>query len=149
MPVWPKKQPRDGVDMYGRSLAWHAAADGDVASIQSHYAAGENLSAGDDTGLTPLHIAAQNGQLEAIQLLLTLGVDTNATDKYGNGSLWTATHYACLASATERNHSIVRILLEGGADPDNKNNSNRSPRDISQRSNQVLQIYSSFGAAGV
>jgi len=149
MPAGPKKHPRDGVDADGRTLAWYAAASGDVASIKARFAAGENLSAGDDAGLTPLHMAAQNGQLEAIQLLITLGADTNVTDKYGNGPLWTATHHACLAIATERNHSIVRLLLEGGADPDNKNKSNRSPRDISQRSNHVLQIYLSFGASGV
>jgi len=125
MPAGPKKHPRDGVDADGRTLAWYAAASGDVASIKARFAAGENLSAGDDAGLTPLHMAAQNGQLEAIQLLITLGADTNVTDKYGNGP------------------------LEGGADPDNKNKSNRSPRDISQRSNHVLQIYLSFGASGV
>ena len=145
MPLWPKRNSRQGIEEYGRSPLWNSAANGDVSAIEQQVGLGENPSCADDAGLTPLHIAAQNGLLEVIDLLIRLKADANAVDKYGNGPLWTATHNACLATAGQRNFSIVKALLAAGANPLHRNKHNRSPFEISERRSEVREIFASAG----
>ena len=61
-------------------------------------------------GLTPLHVAALNGSVDVVRMLVTeRGVDANETDR----SQWTALHLA----AQQNESDVVRVLTnEGRAD---------------------------------
>jgi len=51
---------------------------------------GANIHATDNDGSTPLHFAAEYGNLEVVKLLLKRGADKNLKDKYGNTPLESA-----------------------------------------------------------
>ena len=63
-----------------------------------------------DTVQTSLHVAAQNGCLEVVDLLLEAGADKEICDMYGRTPL----HWAAYCGHLE----IVRFLLQSGADKD-------------------------------
>ena len=56
-----------------------ALEDGDAAALRTALDAGVTWSPrAESEGLTPLHVAAANGQLECARLLLDRGADTDA-----------------------------------------------------------------------
>ncbi|KPP66106.1 myotrophin-like, partial [Scleropages formosus] len=63
-------------------------------------------------GRKPLHYAADCGQADVLEFLLSKGADVNAHDKHGITPLLSATYEGHLA--------CVRILLEKGADKTRK-----------------------------
>jgi hypothetical protein len=67
----------------------HAAATGDLATVQSFLREGVPVDVRDD-GATPLHGAAVEGQIAVIQFLLSKGADVNALDAYGNSPVQNA-----------------------------------------------------------
>lgn len=67
---------------------------------------------------TPLHEAAEEGQLEIVEMLISSGVKVNAKDKDGRTPL----SYA----AEEGNARIVEILLKNGAKPNDLDQEKRS-----------------------
>ena len=66
------------------------------------------------SGDSPLHSAAQWGNLEIVKLLLQNGADVNAKNKWGETPL----HYAAVFDHKE----IARVLLDAGADINAKDN---------------------------
>ncbi|KAH9753590.1 Phytochrome-interacting ankyrin-repeat protein 2 [Citrus sinensis] len=73
-------------------------------------------------GVTPLHLAAQGGHLEVMDVLLERGADIDARTKGACG--WTPLHTA----AKERKKEAVRFLIENGAFlPDDINDSRFNP----------------------
>ncbi len=86
----------------------------------AHVQLSDLLAAPDETGNTPLHLAAGGAHLEAVRLLLRAGAKPNEPSPSGAGS--TPMHAACgaLASASgpERCAALVDVilaLLGGGA----------------------------------
>ncbi|KAK3558235.1 hypothetical protein QTP86_013971 [Hemibagrus guttatus] len=65
-----------------------------------------------ESGRKPLHYAADCGQAEMVEFLLSKGADVNAPDKHGITPLLSATY--------EGHYSCVQILLEKGADKERK-----------------------------
>jgi len=65
-------------------------------------------------GETPLFSASIYNKIDTVVLLLELGFNIEAKDKYGNTPLFTA--------SLHMNTSIVKILLDHGADTEVKNN---------------------------
>jgi ankyrin repeat protein len=65
-----------------------------------------NYKGGEDS-YTPLHLAAQKGDIKILELFINKGADINATDKNGN----TALHYAC-STDSKNNKKIVAKLIE-------------------------------------
>jgi ankyrin repeat protein len=67
-------------------------------------------------GLTPLHVAAREGQMQAVRTLIASKADVKAIDDpkkedgYSNG--WTPLHFAAIQGKTE----VAAILLDHGAD---------------------------------
>ncbi|KAM8775071.1 ankyrin repeat domain-containing protein 22 [Rhynchonycteris naso] len=60
-----------------------------------------------------------------VRMLLSAGVDVNATDRYGCSAL----HYAC----EMKNQTLIPLLLEAHADPTIRNKHGESSVDIARR----------------
>jgi hypothetical protein len=74
--------------------------------------AGINVNAANTRGMTPLHYAAMNGNAAAVQLLVTLGADTDLLDCKGH----TALYFACQNQNYYTAHlACVELLLALGA----------------------------------
>jgi ankyrin repeat protein len=88
----------------------HAAAEaGDIARVTEILTSTpDQVSAKNERGLTPLHLAARRGHSEVVQLLLDRGADLEETDDRG----FTALLYA----ASSGNLDLVRFLVDCGAD---------------------------------
>lgn len=79
-----------------------------------------------DLGSTPLHLAAVNPDVTALQALIAAGADVNARDADGATPL----HMAAYA----QNAKHARLLLEAGADPYAKTNNGRDPTSMARKS---------------
>jgi len=145
MPQWPWKNPRPGVDLYGRNSLWHHIADGDLEAVKSDLLSGMSATAADKDGCTSLHVATQWGHAEIVSLLIQAGADVNAADRHGNGPLWTACYEATKLIATEANLTIVAMLLRAGADPHHRNRVDRTPEFWRTRSERVNAVFVDAG----
>ena len=72
-----------------------------------------------DTGLTALHVAAGDGNLPTVKLLLTHRASANLTDRQGDSPL----HYACYKGHTP----VIRLLVNTGAEINNENKRGFTP----------------------
>jgi uncharacterized protein len=94
-----------------------------------------NLAAGKG-GDTPLIIAARLGFDQAVEWLLGMGANVNATNKMGETAL--------IAAVQQRQTVAVRRLLAAGADPDKTDTAQGySAREYAQRdtrSREILQL---------
>ena len=89
---------------------WVSAKKGDIESMRQHIAFGTNLnSVGSNRDETALIIAACQGHVEIVKLLMEEGVDLNIQNNEGV----TAQFCAVFFGRTE----IVQILSDAGADP--------------------------------
>lgn len=88
-----------------------AAADNDIEAAKNLIANGYSLNIFDESGLTPLHIAAKNNNIEMMILLLKAGADVNAhdTEKIGNTPLREV--------AGNCSYEVAKVLIDAGADP--------------------------------
>jgi ankyrin repeat protein len=84
-----------------------AAWSGDVAEVRLLVAAGVNLEKLEN-GMSPLHLAAGNGQVETVKVLVELGADKNAHTAGG----MTPLHMA----AVEGHVETVKVLAQLGAE---------------------------------
>ena len=89
------------------ALHW-AAFNDDLEMAKMLVAAGANVKAVTrDGAITPLFMAAKNGNAAMIDVLLKAGADANSTDERGTAALMTA--------ASSGNADAVRVLIEHGA----------------------------------
>ncbi len=80
---------------------------------------------------TPLHLAAEQGDLELAELLLERGAEADTRDAWGNGPVWKALHSGSLDVQGPRRGRyvrMVRLLVEHGAELDRDNEAGFSPR---------------------
>lgn len=112
------------MDRMGRIELHYRALEGDIEGIRDRLAAGDSVDATDSAGFTPLHFATQQSQLAAAAALLDGGASIDAQDAYGNTPLWRAVF------GRGSDPELVWLLIRAGADPDIKNLSDKSPRDM-------------------
>lgn len=86
-----------------------AAYEGKIDSVREGIKAGNNINAFDpERRLTPLHMAAYNGHVEVIKLLLEHGATLDARDFEGKTPL--------LHASTGPYSEALKVLIEAGAD---------------------------------
>ncbi len=125
---------KQGVDINcadedGRTPLMHAvlASDSDARTVQFLMDRGANVDASDSQQQwTSLHFAARDQKTEIVKTLLEAGANVNAVDSFGNTPLWRCIFNKKVDSV------LVKILLEKGAEPDFKNKSGVSPRDLAR-----------------
>jgi Ankyrin repeats (3 copies)/Ankyrin repeat len=88
-----------------------AVSGGSVETIKSVIAKGMDINAINILGQTPLHLAAENGNGDAVQLLLDNGAEVDAV---AIDSGCTALHYAASLGHVD----LCELLVRHGANPD-------------------------------
>jgi uncharacterized protein len=78
------------MDEYGRSELHHAALRNDTGAIARLLADRELVDERDVEGFAPLHFAAQEYSVDAVEALLAAGAETDIANRFGNTPLWVA-----------------------------------------------------------
>jgi cytohesin len=87
---------------------------------------GANINAKDDSGNTPLMIAAEWGKVWIVKALIERGANVNLTDSYGGTAL--------TGAAFGRSMDIVKMLCAAGAKLDARNKDGSTPLHIAATS---------------
>ena len=100
-----------------------AAKTGNIKAVKQHLAAGTDVNAKRDEGMTPLNYAAPEGHKEIVELLIAKGADVNAKDDVGGTPLsWTA---------NKGHKEVVELLIAKGADVNTRDGVGKTPLDFS------------------
>ena len=126
MALHPKRNPRDGMDEYGRSPLLYAALNGNLEEVKTLIANGADIDMQDDGGMAALQFAVQEKRQPVIEFLLSLNANPNLSDVHGNGCLWTAV-MTTKKSSFEADIKIIELLLSHGANAHQENKHGRSP----------------------
>jgi ankyrin repeat protein len=108
-------------DRVSRLLLHYAALANQERVIEERLVCGDDLDAGDRQGFTPLHLAAQQGAVEAARILLDHGAEVDRVNVFGNSALFIA-----VFNSPGRG-DMIALLRERGADPRLANKSGQTP----------------------
>ena len=87
-----------------------AVKEGDAQAVRSLLASGADANAAQGDGLSALHVGAQQGNVELVNLLIAAGAKLEAKTRIGG---YTPLHVASQGAHAE----VVRALLKANADP--------------------------------
>lgn len=123
----------------GFQLVHLAAANADVRVLEFVLSLGGNVDARVHTQLSPCHVAAEHGLVDNVLALVDAGARLDALDYYGNSILY----FAARAEENSRGRSLVRVLLQLGADPLLTNDRGEFPVHVA--SGEGLAVLFSWG----
>jgi len=133
-PVPAVVNAKDGDDNTALSIAI-ASRDPEWTGYLLNKGADPNLPAGRGRD-TPLIIASRMGFDQAVEWLISLGANVDATNKMGETAL--------IAAVQQRQIPTIRLLLRAGADPDKTDTaqgySAREYAERDTRSREILQM---------
>ena len=81
---------------------------GDTKAVQSLIAGGADVNAMDETGMTPLMVAASEGRTAIARMLIAAGASVKASSKDGSDAL--------MRAASANRVDVMKLLIAGGAD---------------------------------
>lgn len=116
----------DMFDKDGRSILFYSIVLDNTGLLNRLIQAGADINQQDKLRWTTLHLAIQRNNLPAIEILLQSEVDFEIKEKYGNTSLWRA------VLSSEGKGDTIKLLLNFGADGNNKNDSGTSPIELAR-----------------
>lgn len=122
-----KSQPTRGIlgqTIYDHATLLHATTIGDIDMVQKCISNKTNVNARDENGQSALHLAADKGFVECVNVLLQAGADVNAADISGISVLE--------AAVIGGNKEVIRVMLEAGADPDQEDMDGETPRSCAE-----------------
>ena len=102
--------------------AYPAKASAYQRTLKLLIAVGADVNATDDSKETPLHLAAEVGQVAVVNALIAAEADVNATNNYRETPLHLAAKWGRL--------EVMRALIAEGAKLDAKNNYEETPLQI-------------------
>jgi ankyrin repeat protein len=113
-----------------------------AAMVDALLAQGANLHYPNRDGITPLHQAIKNENVEVLNALVAAGADPNARDpRSGNNAL----HFAVIIESSDE---ILNALIAGNADLNARNNQGDSPLHLAihlQREERVMRFLIAAG----
>ncbi|WP_433631778.1 ankyrin repeat domain-containing protein [Chryseobacterium cucumeris] len=116
------------INDFGENLLHEAIAFKAIDIVKFLLSCKIDINHSDQNGKTPLHFSAAHNDFESTELLLGNElIEINKNDKYGNNPLWVAVFNA------RGYYDIVKLLKDFGADPNSKNNNNKSPLDFAKQ----------------
>ncbi|WP_353273595.1 ankyrin repeat domain-containing protein [Wolbachia endosymbiont (group A) of Agelastica alni] len=95
-----------------------------------------NIDAQDKDGKTPLHFAAQEGNLDMVQFFLNRGANIKAKDMYG----WTPLHFASAYGKFD----VVKFFLDSNINIRAKDRYGDTPLHLAAQNNDKSEIVESF-----
>jgi len=115
----------------------YAAAEGRVEILKMTLAAGADLASTNRYGGTGLIPAAHHGHPDVVRILLETDIDVDHVNNLG----WTALLEAVvLGNGGPVHQEIIRLLLEGGADPAIADRDGRTPLDHARARGQTAVV---------
>jgi ankyrin repeat protein len=117
-------------DQDGRTPLMHAvlAEDADADTVKLLISQGADVNATDnDQKWTALHFAARDQKEDHVRVLLDAGASVDAVDVFGNTPLWRA------SSEQSPKLSVLKALVDHGANPFRKSNYGVAPIDIAHQ----------------
>jgi len=116
------KEKSQLIDADGTFWLFSSAQYGDYEAVKSLLEKGSDPNQAENSGATPLSVAADNGHTDIVKLLLEKGSDPNQAGKTG---------FTPLSIAANNGHTdIVKLLLEKGSDPNQAGKSGFTPLSI-------------------
>ncbi len=124
------------------AITWAAAPDSpvanaamvrDVETVRALLATGANVNAAQGDGLTALHWAARNGDIETAAVLLDAGADLAAVTRIGS-------HTPLHVASKFGSGVVVETLLAAGADPNAMTTTGVTPLHLSAASGDIKAV---------
>ncbi|MCB0442995.1 MAG: ankyrin repeat domain-containing protein [Aequorivita sp.] len=116
----------DARDSYLRTALIWATFYGNETLLNWLIDNGANVNHQDRNGDSALHFAAQQKTVGCAKKLIKKGADIEVQDNYGNTPLWRAIF------ASERDHTLVNLLIENGANLDHVAKHKMTPKDLAE-----------------
>jgi ankyrin repeat protein len=113
---------------YQNNIA-RVTAQNDVGRVRSLLASGNSPNDVEENGRTGLHIAATNGNIQIVAILIKAGAKVDQRDNIGETPL---------DNAAEHNHAeILKLLLDVGAAIDSQDRNGMTPLMLAARAGQI------------
>lgn len=127
-----KLENLEEVDCQGRTLLMYAILYEREQIVNYLLNRGAKVNCCDNMQFSPLHFAAQAGNISIIKNLLCHGADVNVQDSFGNSPL--------LRCKSGTQLDIFAVLIDNSADPYQKNNYGVCAMDVFCARNDIMEI---------